>query len=283
MPVQKFALCLALLGLLAACGDDDMARLRKAAEQGNGPAQHNLAAQLSSGDEKTRDYPQAVTWYRKASAQGIPESAYNLGLIYSSGAPGVERDRGEACRQFRLSAEKEYPNGMYRFGLCLKDTDGNEWLRRAAEKGVADAAAEYGVRIMYGHGIGQDIPLGVAWEKRSAEMGSAMGMHNYAVSNSRGVGVPKNEQLAFEWHSRAVAAGYCSSFGSLAAFYRYGVVVQKDERKALQLIHTGAGLGDKEALVALAMIFEKGELGEPKDQSKAAAVRAMKPSAACGS
>lgn len=268
--------------VLCACGEtDELAKLRKLAETGNASAQHNFAQRLTTGDENKRDYLQAAEWYKKAAAQGVSESAFNLGVIYKTGANGIPKDAREGCRWFKQAADAMLPNGMHQFALCLGRTpDAVEWLRKAADAGVADAAASLGVRIMYGHGAPQDINRGVEWEKRAAEMGSPMGMYNYAISFAQGIGVAQNRQLAFEWLSKAAAAGYCTSYSALAGYYLNGVNVPKDEKKALELIYAGANLGDKSALEKLAKIFENGELGQAKDSAKAASVRAVTPT--CG-
>lgn len=281
--MRALSLCLsmALLGLSACDAMDELSKLRMVAESGNAAAQHNLALHLSAGDEARRDYPQAVEWYKQAAAQGISDAAYNLGLIYRAGAPGVSKDIGEACRWFRQAAEEALPIGMYQFGLCLGSTEAAAvWMRKAADAGIADAAANLGIQIMYGQGVPQDIHLGLEWEKRAAEMGSPMGMYNYAVSLAQGLDGKENPRAAFEWLSKAVAADYCSAYAALATYYRYGEVVAKDEKKALELIYAGAGKGDKVALSKLAKVFYNGELGQSKDPSKAASVSMVKPT--CG-
>jgi TPR repeat protein len=277
---EKIILVLCLW--LAACGDSDkVSKLRKLAENGNASAQHNLALLLASGDETRRDYPQAVEWYRKAVAQGVVESAYNLGVIYKSGADRVPRDVGEACRWFDYAAQSGLVSGMYQYAFCLGRTkEAANWLSRAADAGSADALAELGTRIIYGLGLPQDIQKGVSMERRAAEMGSPVGMHNYAVSLANGIGIEKDERAAFYWMSKAASANYCMSYGSLAINYLTGNVVPKNEKKALELIYVGASVGDKNALQMLATIFESGQLGQPKDTVKAATVRAVVP--ACG-
>jgi TPR repeat protein len=256
-------------------------KLRKLAETGNPSAQHNLALRLTIGDESKRDYPQAAEWYRKAAAQGMSESAFNLGVLYKAGANGIPKNVQEECRWFEQAAEAGLPNGMYQFSLCLGRTpDAVEWARKAAYAGVADAASELGIKIVYGHGTPQDIKHGTEWIKRAAEMGSPVGMFNYAISLKEGIGGKKDQQLAFEWLTKAVAAGHCSSYNSLATYYLNGVIVPKDEKKALELIYAGAKSGHKDALERLAQIFQNGELGQAKDSTKAASVRAATPT--CG-
>ena len=280
--MRALVLCLsmALLGLSACDGMDELSKLRMDAEGGNAAAQHNLALDLSAGNETRRDYPQAVEWYKKAAAQGVADAAYNLGLIYKAGAPGVSKDNGEACRWFKQAAETGLPVGMYHFSLCLGGTQAADWMRKAADAGVADAAANLAIQIMYGQGVPQDIRLGLEWEKRAAEMGSPMGMYNYAVSLAQGLGGEKNPRAAFEWFSKSVAADYCSAYAALATYYRYGEVVAKDEKKALELIYAGAAKGDKVALSKLAKVFYNGELGQSKDPAKAASVSVVTPT--CG-
>ncbi|GHU08117.1 hypothetical protein FACS1894158_17150 [Betaproteobacteria bacterium] len=269
--------------LLYACGEsDEMLRLRQLAETGNASAQHNLALRLTRNEHGERDYAQAIEWYRKAAAQGVPESAFNLGTIFRTGAENIPGDEQQACHWFKQAAQAGLPNGMFELALCLGRTEAAAaWLKRASDAGVADATAELGVRILYGSGVKQNVGEGLALSRQAAEAGSSMGMHNYAVSLAEGIGGGKKDQrAAFEWFERAVKAGSCTSYDPLADYYLRGEVVPKDEKKALELIYQGAAQGDKAALKSLARIFAQGELGVTKDPAKAASVRAMTPS--CG-
>ncbi|MDE7290843.1 MAG: sel1 repeat family protein, partial [Treponemataceae bacterium] len=53
---------------------------KKAAEQGNAYAQHNLANCYSFGEGTEQDYAKAFEWYKKAAEQGVSEAQYNLGV-----------------------------------------------------------------------------------------------------------------------------------------------------------------------------------------------------------
>ena len=48
--------------------------LRKAAEQGDAQAQHNLASLYCGGYGVTQDYSEAIKWYKKAAEQGVVAS-----------------------------------------------------------------------------------------------------------------------------------------------------------------------------------------------------------------
>ena len=54
---------------------------------------------------KTKDYAEAVKWFRKSAEQGNVDAQYNLGRMYNNGE-GVKQDCFEAIKWFRKSAEK---------------------------------------------------------------------------------------------------------------------------------------------------------------------------------
>jgi TPR repeat protein len=64
---------------------------RKAADQGDAFAQNNLGAMYDIGRGVPQDYAQAVSWYRKAADQGDAYAQNNLGVMYAKGQ-GVLQD-----------------------------------------------------------------------------------------------------------------------------------------------------------------------------------------------
>ncbi|MFN8818923.1 MAG: tetratricopeptide repeat protein, partial [Holosporaceae bacterium] len=71
------------------------AEMRTKAEQGNAVAQYNLGVMYDEGQGVTRDYAEAVKWFRKAAEQGDANAQSNLGVMYGKGE-GVTRDYAEA-------------------------------------------------------------------------------------------------------------------------------------------------------------------------------------------
>jgi uncharacterized protein len=67
----------------------------KAATQGYGSAQDELAFLYFNGEEIPQDYSRAAWWWRKAAEQGIEDAQYNLGYLYFHGE-GVTQDYAEA-------------------------------------------------------------------------------------------------------------------------------------------------------------------------------------------
>jgi TPR repeat protein len=59
----------------------------------------------ANGEGVTRDYAEAVKWYRKAANQGYARAQSNLGTMYSNGH-GVPQDYLLAYMWFNVAASK---------------------------------------------------------------------------------------------------------------------------------------------------------------------------------
>jgi uncharacterized protein len=67
--------------------------------QGNKGAQVNLGYMHDKGQCVTKDYQEAVKWYRKSAEQGDSRGQYNLGVSYLFGH-GVPQDYKTALEWF---------------------------------------------------------------------------------------------------------------------------------------------------------------------------------------
>lgn len=104
---------------------------RKAAEQGLGIAQLNLASLYASTKGVAQNHGQAAHWYHKAAEQGVSRAQYQLGLSYCSGQ-GVPRDYGQAAIWLRKAAEQRVVVAQYELGL-LYGKGGNGLSRNDGE------------------------------------------------------------------------------------------------------------------------------------------------------
>ena len=148
----------------------------KAAEQGDATAQFNLGVMYDKGEGVTRDYAEAVRWYRRAAAQGHARAQFNLGLKYAKGE-GVTRNYAEAVR----------------------------WYRRAAGQGNARAQSNLGAMYAKGEGVTRNYAEAVRWYRRAAAQGYATAQFNLGVMYAKGHGVPRNYIEAYMWYSLAAA------------------------------------------------------------------------------
>ena len=78
----------------------------RAAVQGNVKAMHNLAVLLSSGEaDKKPDYKEALSWFEQAARHGLPDSQFNLAVLYDRGA-GTQADPVKAAFWYGVLAAK---------------------------------------------------------------------------------------------------------------------------------------------------------------------------------
>lgn len=78
----------------------------RAAKQGNGSAQYNLAQLYHvEGLKDPHAYEKAKYWYDKSITSGVKEAYNNLGALYLNGQ-GVEKDEEKAFRFFQQGAKK---------------------------------------------------------------------------------------------------------------------------------------------------------------------------------
>lgn len=96
---------------------------RLSAEQGNSVAQNQLGVCLSVGIGTARNVQQAISWTKKAFAQGDASAAHNLATIY--------RDMGQYKKSYKLYS-------------------------RAAAMGEMDSLLEVGLSLYYGVGVNKD-------------------------------------------------------------------------------------------------------------------------------
>ena len=120
--------------------DDEQAELwfRQGAEAGYDFSQYALGRLL----EEQKRTEEAVTWYKKAAAQGNPAAACRLGKLYLQGEQ-VPKDVTKALEYLTASAKEGSPFAQYTLGklyLMGKDVEQDRekayrWFEMAAEQG----------------------------------------------------------------------------------------------------------------------------------------------------
>ncbi len=118
---------------------------RRAAEQGDGPAQDMLSWMLAEGEVMAGDPVEARRWAEKAAEAGIAASMTRLGMFYHN-AVGVERDAAQAAH----------------------------WWSLGAQAGDADAQAMLGAAFHLGTGVQRDGVAALSWLIRARDGGSEL-------------------------------------------------------------------------------------------------------------
>lgn len=172
----------ALRVVVARHRSEDMRTTRARALQGDPDAEQKLGSLYFYGIGATRDYAQALQWYRKAAGQGNAKAQYNLGYMYNTGT-GVQQDLAEASRWYELAANGSDGRagseaecalaGMYYDGRGVPQDRAKAatLYRRSADQGLARAQYDLGYMLFYGQGVPRDRVEGNKWFRKAAEKG----------------------------------------------------------------------------------------------------------------
>ena len=141
-------------------------------------------------------------------------------------------------------------------------------VRKAAEKG--DAQAQYDLGSMYAKGVGvaKDAQQAVVWYRKAADQGVAPAQYNVGFMYESGYGVPHDAQQAVLWYRKAADQGLARAQYRLGATYARGLGVAKDAQEALVWYRKAADQGFARAQTALGEAYERGE-GVPQDAQQA--------------
>lgn len=97
----------------------------------------------------SKDYQQAVSWYRKAADAGDSYGMFNLGFMYQHGY-GVTQDYQQAI----------------------------SWYRKAADAGNNYGMLYMGIMYENGYGMGKDSQQAISWYRKAAQLGNQFAKDN---------------------------------------------------------------------------------------------------------
>jgi TPR repeat protein len=282
--------------------------LFRSAELGNADAQVALAVWHKNAGEN--DF--ARTWWEKAAAQGSPDAAYNLGVLYDHGhgdGLGVEERTSTAAGWYLKAASKGMREAQNNYGRYLESTghhgEAMTWYEKAAAQ--EHAGAMHNIAMMYLDGVGSERNLAKAreWWTRAAELGYEKaneclketegyghdglldGLVKKANDGCRdaawklashyyyGTGGVENKELSRHWVERAAELGHVEAQAHLASMLRS----EGDYDTARKLFEKAAAAGSSRAEYGLGLIYWQG-CGVPRNVSMA--VRFLRSAASKG-
>lgn len=212
------ALALAFPVSCFAADNPSLAETRNKAEQGDAKAQYDLGnAYNAYYDDKgvTKNFTEAVKWYRKAAEQNLAEAQVALGSSYREGS-ATEQKNAEAMSWFRKAADQGDARGQFHIGMAYEFGWANnnqpdileaiKWYRKAAEQGYDLALIDLSQRYRLGLGVPRNYAESFKWTLKAAEHGGSwaqLELGKYYASG--GKGIPKDIIIAYAWVARAAA------------------------------------------------------------------------------
>jgi formylglycine-generating enzyme required for sulfatase activity len=166
-----------------------------------------------NGTGATKDYEEAVKWFRKAAQQNNTFSQFMMGLCYYNGQ-GVPKDFSE----------------------------GAKWSRKSADQGYADAQVNLGVHYYRGQGVPKDFSEAAKWYRKAADQGNANAQNTLGFLYRIGRGVAKDQAEAISWCRKALEGG-CE-----AAVYGLGLVYlgQGNKPEAIKALRQALAFYEKQ-------------------------------------
>lgn len=215
----------------------DWEYLLEAAESGNADAQLVLGLCYRYGWEVEVDQLRSVFWLQKAANRGAIFAAFLVGDAFERGA-GVPQDAASAFA----------------------------WISKAAAANLVVAVER--LAAYYAQGFGADVDVGKA--KRLLEAASRLGgrdARRQVADDLRAEGRSTDREL-LQHYEKAAAMGDAESAFRAAQIYEADTEAAANAAKALALYQRAAELGFWYANNHLAIIYQKGLLGQKPDPGK---------------
>lgn len=138
-----------------------------------------IASMYLNGKGTEINISEAVNWLDKASQQGNPDAAYQLGYIYSSDKYNIsDINKSNECYVQALSGYEK------------------------AEEENSNATAEYRIGLIYLNALGvkQDVDKAINWFAKSTLNGNSSAAYKLAVLYENGEVIPQDNEKAFLYY-----------------------------------------------------------------------------------
>jgi hypothetical protein len=143
-----------------------------------GIVHHVLGSIAFDGVGGPQDIPAFVACHSIAAERGLPDSLFEMSLIYAIGT-GVAPDRERAFDYCKRAAERGQPRACYNLaawyatgtGVAKDEAKARTWYQRASEAGHGPSTATLAVMVMTGEGGAPDPELAKQLLERAEEQG----------------------------------------------------------------------------------------------------------------
>ena len=133
-------------------------------------------------------------------------------------------------------------------------------LKKAAEKGNAEAQFELGRIYGNGDGVPQDYQAAIGWLEKAARQNHAKAQESLGSIYANGVGVKQDFSSARSWYMKAAGNGLGSAQYLVATMFRFGLFESEvDMDQAIDWYHRAAKQNVAAAQLALGKLAMRGK------------------------
>ncbi len=184
--------------------------LKPLADQGNARAQFLMGGIARSNQDAGRDDPsEAIVWYRKAAAQGLPEAQRELAFVLLNTKPP---QTGEAVSLYAAAAQRGDAESQYQLGVLYDRGMGvkpdlaqrQAWWNKAAAQGYTPALTALAEVARSGDGVPKSDAEAARLYREAANRGSSEAAVELARALAAGRGVTRDPVEAWQWYSFAI-------------------------------------------------------------------------------
>lgn len=248
----------------------NLTNLKSEAERGSAESQTKL------GDYylEKKNYREAISWYLKAANQGDGEAQHSLGLLYASGK-GIEKNFQEALKWFVLASDQGHGDATHIAALLYAKGEGlsrpdieraRDLALLAAEQGSKDAQHDVGLMYMLGEGVSQSYLKAIQWWERAAGQGHGAAANNLGLTYDEGRGgAPKDPAAAIPWYLKAVEFGNEQAAFNLGFAYVQGEAIKQNNVLAYVFFQIATRLGNEDGPPSarrMEMVLTKNQIAE---------------------
>ncbi|PLX40332.1 MAG: hypothetical protein C0605_06510 [Hyphomicrobiales bacterium] len=237
--------------------------LKKAEELSHPPALDIIGYMYENGFSVVRNAPKARDYYLRAAKPGDAYGQYNLGRVYLKGIGGRER-REDGLKLLKKAAEKGVAEAMHLLGDTERTARGGDlktalaWYEKAAQKDFVRSQNLLGEVYGEGKQVQANPEQAFKWTKKAAEHGSAEAQTRLGVFYLNGTGTAPDAKLGAEWLQKAADQDDGRAQAELGILYAEGRGVKKDYYQALRLFRKGIQLKEPRAYYHMGLMYESG-------------------------
>jgi uncharacterized protein len=211
----------------------------------------------------------------KAAKDGQAFAMLKVGECYAAGSHGLPTDESNAEVWLRRAAAKGVTEAAVRLLRLLaaqperNDQELAVLAREAADAGNGEAQYLMGVFCLNGQGTLQDSVEAAKWFELAAAQGVTAAHERLGVLYATGVGKPEDPQLAAEAFERAVQQGDLDALTHRAIMRQTGTGMEQDTVTAAAELAVAVAGGNAEAALQLGIAYSAG-VGVTQDWKQAA-------------